>query len=185
MHSVLGFRHERCYRSPIDQLYSICYYHDPIASLIGEIKFYPAVRCALEVIEELTRFSSIDIECPWWSDCVVIPVPLHPFRYRMRGFNQAEEIGGIISSIFNIPMESNLLKRTSFSQPQSQMSRKDRHQNVQNAFRLNPHYRKNLPSKVLLVDDVFTTGSTLREAARLLKQTKNVTHVYAFTFARG
>ena len=113
---------------------------------------------------------------------VIVPVPLHPARQRERGFNQASllaELLGAQSAIRSIPV----LKRIRYTTTQTALDRSERMENLHNAFRL----RKNADVRglrVLLVDDVLTTGSTLSECARVLKRAGAIS-VHAATAARA
>jgi competence protein ComFC len=99
---------------------------------------------------------------------VIVPVPLHPTRQRERGFNQASVIAELLGAQTSIPVKR-LLERTRYTTTQTALDRSERMENLHNAFRL----RKNTNVRglrVLLVDDVLTTGSTLNECARILKR---------------
>lgn len=97
----------------------------------------------------------------------IIPVPLHKARKRERGFNQAEIISNGMSEILNLQINNKILKRKYYTQTQTLLSKSDRLTNVQKVFSLNKNQDiKN--KKLLLVDDVLTTGSTLNSCASLL-----------------
>ena len=98
---------------------------------------------------------------------LIIPVPLHPKRLRERGFNQSLLLAKKIASGLQGKVDFLSLVRTKHTIPQTTLSKKERHKNVQNAFRLkNP---KSVREKnILLVDDVTTTGNTLNECAKVL-----------------
>ncbi len=108
---------------------------------------------------------------------VIVPIPLHWTRYASRGFNQAEEIARVIQKKKNVPLRS-LLKRVKKTAFQFELVSSMRGTNVKNAFVLNCIDKKHYKDKhILLVDDLMTTGSTIREAAKeLLKlQPKQIT----------
>lgn len=114
-------------------------------------------------------------------DCVV-PVPLHPARRRERGFNQAELLGKILARRRHLPLRP-LLERIRYTTTQTQFDRAERMENLAGAFRL----RRGIDVRgwrVLLVDDVLTTGSTLSECAAVLRR-GGAASVYAATAARG
>ncbi|MFA9288930.1 MAG: ComF family protein, partial [Weeksellaceae bacterium] len=116
------------------------------------------------------------------QDVVLIPIPLHTNRLKWRGFNQAQIIAKIVSQETDIPLLA-LLKRDKETQPQAQMSTKaQRKENIKNAFTLVS--TKHTPTTVILVDDVFTSGATMNEAAKLLKQA-GIKKVIGFTLLRG
>jgi len=129
------------------------------------------LKCALD--DERLRQSHFD---------VIVPVPLHPARQRERGFNQASLLAELLSAQTSIPVKP-LLERTRYTTTQTALDRSERMENLHNAFRL----RKNADVRglrVLLVDDVLTTGSTLNECARILKRA-SVFSVHAATAARA
>jgi competence protein ComFC len=113
---------------------------------------------------------------------LIVPVPLHPARKRERGFNQAELLGLELQRASGIRCRS-LLQRIRYTTTQTQFDRSERMENLRGAFRLRPrsHVRG---LRMLLVDDVLTTGSTLSECASVLKAAGAVS-VYAVTAARG
>jgi ComF family protein len=113
---------------------------------------------------------------------VVVPVPLHSARQRERGFNQAEVLARMVSQQRGVPTRA-LLERTRYTTTQTAFDRSERMENLRNAFRL----RKNTnvrQLRVLLIDDVLTTGATLSECARVLKKA-GASVVYAATAARA
>lgn len=99
---------------------------------------------------------------------VIVPVPLHWTRYAWRGYNQAEEIGNVIAQKSGKPLE-HLLWRTQRTAFQSTLKKSQRAQNIHHIFALNKIDREYYRDKhILLVDDLLTTGATMREAARVL-----------------
>jgi len=113
---------------------------------------------------------------------VIIPVPLHPARKRERGFNQASLLAELLSARISIQSKP-LLERIRYTTTQTALDRTERMENLHNAFRL----RKNANVRglrVLLIDDVLTTGSTLNECARILKDAGAIS-VHAATAARA
>src|SRR5258708_28635057 len=113
---------------------------------------------------------------------IIIPVPLHPARRRERGFNQATLLAELLSAEISIQSKP-LLERIRYTTTQTALDRAERMENLHDAFRL----RKNADVRglrVLLIDDVLTTGSTLSECARVLKRA-GATSVHAATAARA
>ncbi len=110
----------------------------------------------------------------------VVPVPLAQARERWRGFNQAAEIGRLVASRWSLAL-SDLLVRVKNTGQQVGKSRKERLENVRGAFGLKT--RDQLPRAVLLVDDVWTSGATMRAAASVLKRA-GVKTVWGLALAR-
>src|SRR5213596_1869834 len=113
---------------------------------------------------------------------IIVPVPLHATRLRERGFNQASLLAALLSAQTSISSKP-LLERIRYTTTQTALDRSKRMENLHNAFRL----RKNADVRglrVLLVDDVLTTGSTLNECARILKRASAFS-VHAATTARA
>src|SRR5439155_22666788 len=113
---------------------------------------------------------------------VLVPVPLHPARQRERGFNQARLLSELLSAQISLPSKLHL-ERIRYTTTQTALDRSERMENLHNAFRL----RKNADVRglrVLLIDDVLTTGSTLSECARVLKRA-GAFSVHAATAARA
>lgn len=99
---------------------------------------------------------------------VLIPVPVHSSRLKMRGFNQAQELALLLSSRLQIPVNTTLLTRTKKTLPQKSLSPADRLKNLEQAFISSP-----IPQTIhtiLLIDDIYTTGSTIEACARALKR---------------
>lgn len=114
---------------------------------------------------------------------MIIPVPLHRKRLRQRGFNQSQLIGEVLKKRWKVPLEIGNLRRIRWTEPQTTLHAKERVRNVAGAFSVRaPELIEG--KRVLLVDDVLTTGSTLRECAEAL-QDAGAAAVFAVTVARG
>jgi len=113
-------------------------------------------------------------------DWTIVPIPLSSERLRERGFNQSDFIAEAIADE-HIKLNKFLLKRA-HREPQAQLDSKKRRRNIKGAFTL----RKGVtpPINILLVDDVVTTGSTLREAVRAIRRSKPV-NIWAFALTYG
>lgn len=114
----------------------------------------------------------------------IIPVPLHPVKMKKRGYNQSELIAKYISNKLNIPY-INGLKRIKNTDKQSSQTKQNRNKNLKNAFMIT-HTKgidKIKKSSVLIVDDIYTTGSTANECAKTLLNF-SVDKVFIITIAR-
>ena len=102
-----------------------------------------------------------------WSPDVIIPVPIHISKYKERGFNQAGLIAQALGRAMQIPADEEYLVRIVKTQPMKELSNRERIKNLQNAFQVREkvvRYRK-----VLIVDDIYTTGATFDACAAVLK----------------
>ena len=103
----------------------------------------------------------------------IIPIPLHPKKEKIRGYNQSHVIAEGISEIMNIPIAEKCLVRNVFTSTQTKKSRDERYENVKDIFELKS--AEKLQNKhILLVDDVLTTGATLMSAGKTLMQVKGI-----------
>ncbi len=113
----------------------------------------------------------------------IAPVPLHPARRRERGYNQSELIAESISGILQMQHSPGLLVRIRQTQTQTSFDAEGRKKNISGAFALGRHSDMEITGmKILLVDDVITTGATIKECARTLKS-HGASEVYAASAA--
>jgi competence protein ComFC len=113
----------------------------------------------------------------------IVPIPLHPTKQRQREFNQAERLARRLGEATRIPVKSRLIKRTVATRTQTQLSREERVANMKNAFTLPRRERLN-GERIVLVDDVFTTGATTSACAKALRAA-GAREVCVWTVARG
>ena len=116
-----------------------------------------------------------------WQVDLVVPVPLYKTRQKKRGFNQAEIISVKFNEVLGLHIEVNNLIRKENTPTQTKLTRRERQDNLKNAFEVkNKGAFKN--KNVLLIDDVFTTGATTEECTKMLKRA-GVKNVYILTLA--
>ncbi|MCF8267604.1 MAG: ComF family protein [Ignavibacteriales bacterium] len=99
----------------------------------------------------------------------IIPVPLHRLKYSERGYNQSYHIAVGLSRIIGVPVNKRGIKRIIHTKSQTGMTAKERVQNVKGAFTLSKNYNPE-GKTIILLDDVITTGSTINECSRILKE---------------
>ena len=112
---------------------------------------------------------------------VVIAVPLHWRRQNWRGFNQAEIVATIVADSLRLELMTDKLIRKQITGPQTKLNKIQRQTNVSQAFAIKE--KESLPEKVLLIDDVWTTGATMKAAGKVLKR-NGVREVWGLTLAR-
>ncbi len=114
---------------------------------------------------------------------LIVPVPLHPTKLRERQFNQAERLGARLGEAARIPLNSKMLRRVEFTETQTKLDRRERAANMKRAFALRSEAMMK-GRRVVLVDDVFTTGATTSACAKVLIAA-GATDVCVWTVARG
>lgn len=114
--------------------------------------------------------------------CSLVPVPLHARRLLVRGFNQSSLLAEQVAKRYHLSIQD-LLKRIVNTQSQVHLKRTERQKNVENAFALNPLSVLSSATKIILIDDVLTTSSTLNQCAKILKQA-GYQSVYALVIAQ-
>lgn len=112
---------------------------------------------------------------------VIVPIPLNKRKFRSRGFNQAEVIAKILADKYKLQLSNKILLRTKETETQFKFTREQRYQNMENAFDSNKENVKD--KKILLVDDICTSGATLAEASSVLYKA-GAEEVKAFTLSR-
>jgi competence protein ComFC len=114
----------------------------------------------------------------------IVPVPLHPAKEREREFNQAERLARHLSRATKIPVNEQLIQRIQSTRTQTLLTRQERAANVQKAFALRDRGQKLNGKKIVLIDDVFTTGATTSACAGVLHHA-GAGKVCVWTVARG
>jgi ComF family protein len=152
-----------------------------VRKLVHEFKYHrqfhlrhPVANWLMETLED-PRLRELRFD-------IIVPVPLHPARERERGFNQAQLLAELLSAKVSIPVRP-VLERIRYTTTQTAFDRAERMENLRDAFRLRKKVHVQ-DLRVLLIDDVLTTGSTLSECARVLKRAGAIS-VHAATAARA
>lgn len=184
-----GQIHPVCRRSyGLDGLWSLGVYQEPLRSAIQKLKY--------RYIEELAQVL-VDVTVEYWArwqplllgevkksggqNWIVVSVPLHWYRQNSRGFNQSGLLAKDLAQKLGLKYEP-VLKRIKYTKQQAKLKGKERSQNIKNAFELDSKLSIR-DSNILLIDDVWTTGSTLRECCYVLKRS-GAKKVWALTLAR-
>ena len=174
--------HSRCAkRYGLDGLVSVWEYEGVIRKAILSLKYKYSTLVGQELtacfIDQLLTRSDLV------KESVLVPIPLYWYRENTRGFNQSVEIGKKVATQMGWKFVPDLLTKRQSIVSQVELKGDDRRQNLKGAFSLNSNYVLSTLYSVLFFDDVFTTGSTLREAAKVLKRA-GVARVWGLTIAR-
>lgn len=184
--SCIDIRCGACLKEPpyFDRTLVSCDYIAPVDSLVLGLKFGRNLRFAKIISEQLAPIVIQHLANISTNSHIFCPVPLSRQRLITRGFNQSLEIAKHLKLPANIRLVPNLVWRLKDTLQQSSLHPDDRYHNVRGAFFANPEFRETIEGKHLIViDDVITTGTTLNEMARVLKQAGAIS-VSNLVFAR-
>ncbi len=163
----------------LDGVTALFHYGDKnISKLIGMLKYNSLVELRKDFKKIIL---TTDFELPY-KDFVLMAIPLHPRRQRERGFNQAMILAEGFAEKLNFKINTDL-HRSTYTTQQAKLSAVDRKVNLSDAF-IFGNKEDSVPEKVLLVDDVFTTGATMSECAKALKD-RGVKVVWGLALAHG
>lgn len=171
-------------------VWATSYDYAPIHEAIVQFKYSgnrslasPLASCIVSSIKKRLQVKSMVIP----QDAALLALPLHPQKRRERGFNQSELLARVVADELLLPLlPTFVLQRIRRTPPQAQVrTREERLKNVRGAFAVpKEHYPLTAGKTILLVDDITTTGSTLNDAARALKEVGAKT-VWGVVVARG
>lgn len=176
--SIYGLTHEYCRKkNGMRGLISIFDYRDE-----GVKKAVEAIKFGFN--RELVKIMLSGWKIPKnWEEVVLVPVPLHRYRQNWRGFNQAELIAKVVGGK-KTPVVMALTRIKATAQQANVANKKGRAENLKGCFRVEEEKLGQLSGKkVILVDDVFTSGATMRECAKELRKA-GVRQVWGFCLAR-
>ena len=170
----------RCEREPLslERIHSVFLFQGPLRAAVHRLKY----RNGRAVAGPLGRLMAV-----WWEEQqipvdVIVPVPLHPRRLRERGYNQAALLAQVLGQQIGRPVRKKAVERVRHTRSQMRLDAAERRSNVAGAFqcldsRIND-------CRILLIDDVCTTGATLDACAKALREA-GATWVHALTLARA
>lgn len=176
---------EYCYdcahtRHSYDRGISLWLHKEPVSTSIYRFKYHnQRFYASFYALRAASRYSTL---IKRWNPQLIVPIPLHPRRRRERGYNQAELLSEELGRILGIPVAKGLIERVQNTLPQKVLDNKKRKQNMERAF-VTKVPLVNLRS-VLVVDDIYTTGTTIDAIARVLK-VRGVQKVYFLTISIG
>jgi len=160
-------------RVPLENAVSLFYYRkgELLQNLIHQLKYHGGKetglylgRLAGKILNETKLIKGTD---------VLIPVPLHPRKQRIRGYNQSELLAQGISDIIGIKVETKAVIRTIHTESQTLRKRYERWQNVSNIFKI-INYKQLIKKHIWILDDIVTTGSTIESLCHTLQEVPEV-----------
>lgn len=165
------------HKNHFDHARSLFYFNDASQQLIHHIKYYDKTY-SLKLLSKLVAVNYKD----FYSVCdLIIPVPMHKSKRLKRLYNQAQVIGSYISQSLGIPIRNDILLKHKTTIAQSDLTAKQRKNNLKNCFTVHQKFRiKN--KNILLIDDVMTTGTTINRCSEMLKK-HGADQVLCFTIA--
>lgn len=173
---TFSFARSALQRSPVtmDLLYRLKYHHDQYLA--------PALALAMAELWETTP------ELDKHDDWALVPIPVTFKRLFNLGYNHAESLAKALGGYCNLPVVKALVRKVAAKRSQTRLSAEERYKNSLDAYAVAPAFangRKPLPPHLLLVDDVYTTGSTARACAQLLKSLPGVEEVGMLSLIRA
>lgn len=167
-----------------DRMVIIGRYSEPLSTLIHRFKFQNGffldrtlARLMLLAIHQARRTHGLILPE------VILPVPLHHLRQWKRGYNQADLLAQQLARWLKLPARNDLIKRIKRTPTQRGLTATARRRNLKNAFQINQEIKRYAYRSVALVDDVITTGSTLNEISKQLRQA-GIVHIQVWGLAR-
>ncbi|KKS78235.1 MAG: Phosphoribosyltransferase [Candidatus Woesebacteria bacterium GW2011_GWB1_43_14] len=162
--SFSGKTHPRCLGAQeLNGLITAWRYQGVVRKSILALKY----RFASDVSDELvTKYLKVISNI---SKGILAPIPLNRKRQNWRGFNQSEELGKRVAQKLNLKFVPDLLIKKTSTLPQARLTKKEREKNIRGVFKINPRYQL-LSAAYYLFDDVWTTGSTMKEACKTMKR---------------
>jgi competence protein ComFC len=164
----------------LDAVFPVFSFGPLIQNLIHALKYQGLKSLGVA----LGKYAGIQVRpmIPAGLNQVLIPIPLHPIKFRERGYNQSDYIADGFAASLQLPVRKDILKRLKNTVTQTQLTAEERHQNMADAFLLRKNADLSKVEEVILVDDVLTTGSTMNSAAGVLKEA-GIRQVYGLSVA--
>jgi len=170
---------QRLSPSYLDVLFVGFQFNEVIQTMIHQLKYQQKPTLGIQLTKLALQETKFDI--PGESPLVVLPIPLHPSRLKDRGYNQSQRIAMGISEALQLDIHNHIIRRTRNTQTQTHLNRQERIRNVSNAFEIEDTTPV-IGTHFVVVDDVVTTGATINEVARTLKE-HGAEKVYGFALS--
>lgn len=187
--AINGMTHPVCLKSQgLDGVIPVVIYNGIVKKLIYQFKYSPNLSKLASTIGEImieglaqneSFYGFIERYKP-----VLVPIPLSTKRMRERGYNHAELLTSYVAQYFDLKIKTKILVRIKDTKAQYKLNKAQRIENISGAFAVSDKYNKeNIPENIILVDDITTSFTTLKEATKILKKA-GVKRVLGVTFAK-
>jgi ComF family protein len=164
------------------QAYTLCLAKKVGRQMVHNLKYNNGLYLTSDLKSIIRQLPHLKKIC---KNAILVPVPLHSTKQRERGFNQSDVLAHVLKKTLNTNIQiQNSLIRTRFTQTQTSLTKEQRKENIRGAFALSPNIKLDLDKKYILVDDVFTTGSTANACAKILKKA-GIQTIELLTLAHG
>lgn len=187
--SVSSLVHSKCKKKySLDGVFAAVEYKSVIKKAVYNFKYEPYIYNLSEILSKLMYESFVQNEVlqnilSTSSNVWITCVPLHEKRYMKRGYNQGEILGRKLAEKMDLKFNGKMMRRVKDTIPQFKLKKEEREKNIKRAFDLNVKYKERLSGKtIFIVDDVFTSGATLRGCGKLLKKA-GAKQVFGLVFA--
>jgi ComF family protein len=170
----------RRYAHAFDKGAAVFVYDDVMRHSIAMFKYHNR--------REYGKFYAVEMKehCDWFlkqvRPDVIVPIPLHKGKKRKRGYNQAEIVAKELGKLLNVPVDCDCLVRVEKTTPQKELTRRQRKENLKKAFAAGS--TKKCYERMLLIDDIYTTGATMDAVCEILKE-KNAKNLFFLTICVG
>lgn len=164
----------RCQDKKLSGLYFALPYKEKhlTRKLIHSLKYDPYIKNLAPVLTDIVLehlVSAQNMDLGIWENAIIIPVPMEMKKQKERGYNQSELLGHLLGQNMQVPLISRNLIKIKKTKSQMELKAKEREENVRGAFAVkNP--KQVAGKKIFLVDDVYTTGATMAECAKVLRE---------------
>ncbi|MDD4074048.1 MAG: ComF family protein [Candidatus Pacebacteria bacterium] len=171
---------EKCKHRYLDRIYSACSFKNSIVqNAIHKLKYSYIKELSIPLSFLIIKHLQ-EVSCLIDEDFVIIPIPLSNKRKRARGFNQSEEIAKIISETTGLKLFTDCIEKIKNNKAQVELNKEERLKNISGVYKVKKDI---LGLNIILIDDVYTTGATMEECAKILKE-KGANSVWGVTVAR-
>ncbi len=156
--------HQEIKNCSLDMIWVGSLYTPAVAFLLREYKFHSSIEYLDDI---LPYYQAIALQYENLSDYTIVPLPMHWSRYLIRGFDHTSILASALARLTHLPLYQLLSRR--YSRHQSRLTRSARILNTRDSFILKKDMSSRIPDKVILIDDVISTGATVEAAASYLK----------------